>query len=116
MRFSLYAPILGLSAMAALAQNSPRGPYNTHHEATEDWIRGSLPVVQEPFAPRLMCELCTAAAPAKVKAGGANRGAIERAIRALGARVFPGNRLAPKPPGGSLRMDRQPGFRIAGGR
>lgn len=116
MRFSLYAPILGLSAMAALAQNPPRGLYNANHKVTNDWLRGSLPVVQEPLAPRLTCELCTAAVPTGEKQGGTNRGAIERAIRALGSRIFPGNRLAAGSPGGSIRMDRQPGFRIIGKR
>ncbi len=112
MRFSLYAPLLGLSAMAALAQYSPRGLYNTNQEVTKNWSRGSLPVAEEPqFAPRLTCELCTAAVPAGEKQGGTNRGAIERAIRALGSRIFPGQRLAAGH-GSRLRMDRQPGFRI----
>ncbi len=115
MRFSLYAPLLGLSAMAALAQNSPRGLYTTNHKVTNNWTRRSLPVAQEPLAPRLTCELCTAAVPAAEKQGGTNRGAFERAIRALGSRVFPGERLRAGH-GSRLRMDRQPGFRILGKR
>lgn len=100
MRFSLYAPLLGLSAMAALAQSTPRGLYNPANQKAEMQV-----------APRLTCELCTAAAPSGVKQGGTNRGAVERAIRALGSRVFPGDRLRAGH-ASRLRMDRQPGFRI----
>lgn len=112
MRLSLYAPLLGLSAMAALAQTPPGGQNDPNQKVMNGWMRGSLKVAPEPrFAPRLTCDLCTMAAPQREAQGGANRAAVERAIRALGARIFPGKRLAA---GRAVRE--QPGFYIPGKR
>ena len=118
MRISLYAALLGLCATAAVAQTAPGGHNNTNQEPASVWMTGSFPVVpQPPVAARLTCELCTKAGPQREK-NGTNRAAIERAIRGLGSRIFPGMRLtAGRQPGaGSPAFHRQAGFQVLGKR
>jgi hypothetical protein len=69
------------------------------------------------MAPRLTCELCARAEPQAEKHG-TNRAAIERAIRGLAARIFPGLRLAAnRQPGASTTAThRQAGFQVLGKR
>ena len=109
MRRLLYAPLLGLCFVAALAQTPPRGQNDLNQKLTNRWMRGPLPAAPETrFAPPLVCELCGNAAP---KPDGPNRNAIERAIRALGARIFPGTGRS------SLNgKSKGPGFRVFGGK
>lgn len=96
MRFAACASVLGLYAASALAQSQP-GCRNVMPEFT----RAFAATAGSQTPPHgLKIELADVS---PVRRDGANRNVIERAIRALGARVFPGRRLASGRSAGSGR-------------
>ena len=114
MRISLYAPLLGLCAAAALAQTPPGAHNNTNQKPASSWMTSSMPVVPEPrMGPLLTCELCAKAVPQREKYG-TNRAAIERAIRGLTSRIFPGMRLTSgrQPGASSTAFHPRAGFQV----